>query len=95
MESLSLDLLKELCDVIQTHKLLLLIRKWLSLYPAHMTVVRIKEMMNVNVLAQSLENSSCLINAHFLLISSGIPNHGALALINSPGHLIHVKYVVC
>lgn len=76
-------------------RLLLLICKWLSLYPAHMIVVRIKEMMNANFLAQSPENSSCLINVHFLLISSDIPNHGALALINSPDHLIHVKYVVC
>lgn len=52
--------------------------KRLSLHPPRMLIVRIREMMGVKFLAQSLENSSCLRNVHFLSVLD-VPNREALA----------------
>ena len=70
-----------------------LICRWLSLHPLQGIVVRIKEKIYVKFLTQSLENSRCLINAHFLSTPPDIPNHGALALTSSSDRLVHIKYV--
>lgn len=58
-----------------------------------MIIVRIKEIMYVRFLAQSLENSRCLINVDFFSITPDITNPGALDMTSSSDHLILVKYI--